>query len=217
MRPLVVSLTTTPARNGTLWETIASLAAQTRPPDAIHLYVTPGCDPLVAHPLVRCFLVPDRGPVTKLFAVAHASLPDDTLIVTVDDDQSYAPTWLATLEAAAAAAGDAAVGFSGWNFGPESILIQPFNGPVDVTVLEGWAGAAYRKDFFGPDVLEPPLEHRRNDDVWISLYLHRRQIRRLLCGPPMLMPRIQPVLPGLHNLPDATANTLRAAKLGWPR
>ena len=45
---VVVSMTSIPARNGTLGPTIASLRAQTRPPNEIRLYLGPGCGGLLS-------------------------------------------------------------------------------------------------------------------------------------------------------------------------
>jgi hypothetical protein len=155
MSYVVVSMTTIPARNGTLGPTIASLCTQTRSPDEIRVYAPPDCDEVPAKFSVHWIGgIVDYGPVTKLSAIRDLALPDDAIVVTCDDDQIYGPGWLETLVAAAERYPDEAVGFSGWNvrgfllgFAGRDYYewVRPPN-PCDV--LEGFAGVAYRRHFF---------------------------------------------------------------------
>src|SRR5258708_502644 len=199
MNPLVIiSMTTISARNGTLGETLASLAAQNVQSDAIAHSLTPGCiSPLLRINRLQRLNVIDCGPVTKLYAVM-SDLPPNTIIITVDDDQTYNSNWLGILLEGVRRFPDCAVGFSGWNLGTIPVFAW---GPCDV--LEGWAGAAYRKSWFDAEILNPPLLTRSNDDVWISSYLHRKGVRRMLLGPPkhVVSPRTSPWVPGLHDQP----------------
>jgi hypothetical protein len=212
---VIVSMTSIPARNGRLASTLASLQSQTRLPDEIRLYLGPGCA-LVAD--VTCVDVEDRGPITKLSAVVDPEIPDDALIVTVDDDILYEPTWLETLVAAAEASPGAVVGRSGWLVADflrsehHGYFIWAQEDTCDV--LEGWAGVAYRKSFFDGSVLEPPPEFRLVDDVWISGYLYRRGIERRIVRPPMAIPDPKG-LPGLHNRSDFVKLNRKAARIAF--
>jgi hypothetical protein len=135
---VVISMTTIPARNGTLGPTIESLKAQMRPPDEIRLYLTKGCQPVEG---VTCLVVEDRGPVTKLSAAVDPSVPDDALIVTVDDDILYDPKWLETLVAGADLFPDDAVCMAGWNGREEGNRFRQVPPGPQVVLLQGRAQA----------------------------------------------------------------------------
>ncbi|MGE0547635.1 MAG: hypothetical protein AB7O24_01125 [Kofleriaceae bacterium] len=213
-------MTTIPARNGTLLPTIASLLEQTRKPDEIRFYVVPGVDyparGLHGAPGVplNCVPVDDIGPLTKLSAAVDPELPDDAIIVTVDDDIAYGRTWLETLIAGAERNRCEAVGFSGWDVASliaRNTFRMVRSGRCDV--LEGWSGAAYRRGWFEAGILQPPPEFRCVDDVWISAYLHRRGISRRVIARPLCRPRDEH--PGLHNRADFRELNRRAAQLGF--
>ena len=215
MPPVIVSLTSIPRRNHTLGPTITSLLNQQRPPDEIRLYLTPGCEHVAG---IRCYDVVDRGPVTKLSAAVDPYLPAEALIVTVDDDVLYAPTWLATLVEAANAMPTCAVGRSGWD--ANDFITNPIHGFYvwatgdTCDVLEGWSGVAYRRGFFDATILEPPPAFHHVDDVWISGYLAKRGIGRRLVRPQLATARTDST-PGLHNRPDFLTLNRRAAILAF--
>lgn len=212
---VIVSMTSIPARNGRLTPTFASLRSQTRLPDEVRLYLGPGCAPVSD---ATCVFVEDRGPVTKLMAAVDPAVPVDALIVTVDDDILYEPTWLETLVAAAEASPSAAVGRAGWMVADflhsehHGYFIWAQEDTCDV--LEGWAGVAYRKNFFDETIVEPPPEFRLVDDVWISGRLHRSGIERRLVRPVMAVPDPKG-LPGLHNRSDFVKLNRKAARLAF--
>lgn len=103
---IIVSLTSYPARIGTVAKTIETLLSQTRPADAVVLWLAPeqfpgGVADLPAELRALC----GRGltidwyhnvrSYTKLIPALH-KYPDD-IIVTADDDILYAPDWLEQL------------------------------------------------------------------------------------------------------------------------
>ena len=217
MQDIIISMTSIPSRNGTLGPTLQSLLDQTRKADEIRLYLNDGCEG-VSMPDVRCYWGSDHGPVTKLSAALDASLPPDTIVVTADDDILYEPTWLGTLVAGAIAYPTDAVAMAGWNVGlflQGGHAYQWKKAPATCDVIEGWAGVAYRRSFFGPDVIEPPAEFKWVDDVWISSYLHRRGITRRLVHTPLARSRSE--LPGLHNREDFVELNRRAAIIGFSK
>ena len=215
MSRVILCMTSTAARNGRRGETITSLRAQSVQPDDIRLYA----DEAVVETEIDLHPAIDRGPLTKLSAVADPSVHDDDLIITVDDDIIYEPRWLETLLAAPGVNQLAATGRSGWNVNDflrdehwSFYVWVSEDGPCDV--VEGWAGAAYRKSFFHADVLEPPPEYKLVDDVWISGYLHRRGIARRIVTPHMAAERPNNT-PGLHNRPDFLKLNRRAARMAF--
>ena len=214
---IVISMTSIPARNGTLDPTINSLRSQTRPPDEIRLYLGPGCciyDSGIDEPPVICKYVKDRGPVTKLSAVVDPAVRSDSIIITVDDDIRFHQEWLETLLQHVQKHPDAAIGMAGWNRKDliERGRFERAAGECDV--IEGFAGVAYRKWFFSQDVLEPPEEIKFVDDVWISAYLNEIGIKRVV------VPGAETLIDikssdasacGIHTRPDFAALNRRAA------
>ncbi len=178
---VVISMTSIPARNGTIDPTLQSLRNQTRRPDEIRLYLGPGCEHVQwtgDGPPIYCIPTVDHGPVTKLSAAVDLCVRADAVIITVDDDIVFAQQWLESLLEHVDKHPDDAVGMAGWN---ADVLLstgryERASGPCDV--IEGFGGVAYRKWFFGPDILHPPAHLRHVDDVWISWYLHRLGITR---------------------------------------
>lgn len=215
LRRVVISMTTIPGRERSLAAAIASLREQTRPPDEIRLHADMSRPlPMFHGADVDVRPVIDRGPLTKLSAVLDRDLPEDTLIVTVDDDIVYEPSWLETLLAASVEHPASAIGMSGWNV--RRMLSSSSGGfefvrpPATCDVLEGWSGAMYRRDFFDHDVMDAPAEFRCVDDVWISGYLARRGVaRRVVCRP--LAHEFDRAQLGLHNRSDFREINRRAA------
>ena len=210
---VVVSMTTTPARNGTLGKMVDSLHRQARLPDEVRLYLCPGCE---AVPGVTCVPSVDRGPITKLLAVLDPSVPDDAIVVTADDDIVYGTEWLQELIAASCKYEGEAVGFAGFYARQlvERNIFERARGSCDV--IEGFAGVAYRKSFFKPDVLDVPEHLKFVDDVWISLYLHRAGIPRRVIrsdnpGTTLDLCYSDNSPSGLHNRPGFHENNKRGA------
>jgi hypothetical protein len=212
--PVIISMTTIASRNGTLTPTLTSLAAQTVQPDEIRLYLTDGCDRPDMIPRLRCSVVEDRGPVTKLSTVLDHDLPDDTTIVTADDDIIYYERWLESLIEGTERYPGEAVGMAGW----DTTALRRGLGFVWATpgrqcdVLEGFAGVAYRKSFFDDGIMSPPSTFKWVDDVWISSFLYHMGIPRRVCRERMCSLSQQP---GLHNREDFVMLNRRAAVLGF--
>lgn len=202
--PIILSMTTHAARNGTLGPTIESISNQTIKPDAWHVYTPPGVKDLDPKTVIRCDV--DLGPVMKISAVAidDSRADPDAIIITIDDDIVYAPNWLEKLLEACAKHPDEAIGFSGWNttdLVDGGDYMWPSIGER-CDVLEGWAGAAYRARFFDADVLKIPEPFKFVDDVWISSYLHRRGIGRRVIGSPFDVAKPTHATPGISSRPD---------------
>lgn len=218
--PIVISMTTHAARNGSLGPTLASLANQTIKPDKIIVYGAPGSyfRPLNTIPptieYVACGV--DLGPVMKISAAVLVDLPPHAIVITVDDDITYEREWLAAILVGCAEYPESAIGFSGWN--TQKLITEGLydwaNGPGEIDVLEGWAGVAYRAGFLNPSILKIPEEFKFVDDVWISSWLHKRKIQRRIIGTPMCKPN--GLLPGLHDRSDFRDLNRHAAQIGFP-
>jgi hypothetical protein len=215
---VVISMTTTPSRDRTLGPTIASLREQYRQPDEIRLYLGPGCEDFVdyLYPPVRCARVLDKGPVTKLSAVADDEVQDDAIIVTVDDDITYHPRWLATLLHYVNEHPEDAIGMAGWysDMLLTSNIFHRASGVCDV--VEGFAGVAYHKWFFAPDVLNPPASMKYVDDVWISSYLYKAGIvRRVIPGATEMVNISRSIGSGIHTRPNFVELNKQAVVTGF--
>src|SRR5262245_21182180 len=184
--PVVVSLSTLPPRAEFLALTIESLLVQTRRPDAIYVNVpfsarrapgpvdVPACLPELQGRAKNLHVIrtDDYGPGTKLLPAVQRVTDPDSIIITVDDDMIYHPKLVEVLAGASTLHKNWAVGFAGWNVAQNGGFDRARSCFVDV--LQGFAGAAYRRRFFRDDFVDA---HRRHpmcfyvDDVWISGYL----------------------------------------------
>lgn len=227
---VILSMTSIPARNGTLIPTLMSLIHQSQMPDQIRLYLTDGCqrpksdigmhfDELSFGGLTpQVYWTTDHGPLTKLSAAVDPGVPGDALIVTVDDDVIYDSNWLEHLVSTAKALPEDALGYSGWSI-HDLIRGGTYAWPkVGETcdVLEGWAGAAYRKRWFRPDLFVTPKEFFWTDDVWISSYLEARGVKRRVIRTPMAKSIDHDRL-AIHKRPDFVEINRRASRIGFPK
>lgn len=228
--PVIISLTTTMARREHIRPTLDSLFHQTVKADEVRLYqswLPDGKDATSSDGYAPTRVVTaDKGPVTKISAVCDEAVPADAIVVTVDDDQVYAPTWLETLLAAGQQYPEEALGWNGWNaadfirYGVR--LRRPGRGEFlwakpgeTCDVLEGFSGPLYRKAWFDEAVLSPPDLYRWVDDVWISSYLHHRGIGRRVIAPRMCFDLPLGMKGGIHHRKDFKALNARAAVAGF--
>ncbi|WP_164749919.1 glycosyltransferase [Nitratireductor alexandrii] len=173
-----VSLTTIPPRIDGLGRCLASLLAQTHPPERIFVNVPRAyrrfgrldmvpawlADGDERIQLVRCER--DHGPATKfLGALDRVPRTPDTLMVIVDDDVAYRDYMLSTFARAHAA--DPRRAHSFFTFRYRGVTVgQGVDGiAVPAEALDGivdfWARIAHDKDAFFVD------------DLWLSYYLQR--------------------------------------------
>lgn len=192
---IVVSLSTLPSRVPYLSGIIHCLLNQTCSIDRIYVnlpywsrrekceYPLPELEENERIKIIRC---EDHGPITKLYPVLKYERDPQTIIVTVDDDIQYIPERIETLVHWAELYPQAAIGGTGFIAGPWWSFYGTVHRTVEITpvsVLEGFSGCAYRRGFFKDDLIDftgAPPEAFYNDDVWISGYLAKRGIPRLV-------------------------------------
>ncbi|EGV19382.1 glycosyltransferase family A protein [Thiocapsa marina] len=221
---VVVSLTTIPGREAMLSRAVASIIRQTRPPDAIHLWLPEerfgSAAALPSFPGVVVRAGPDLGPAMKLLPTLEVEADPETLLIPVDDDIEYPPELIEKLVAASMLLPEHAIGFTGWSCeeradGPRIRHWneqEPFAGMLQpVQVLEGYRGVLYRRRFFESDIrahLDALEAFRYHDDILFSGYLASRGVARVAqwFGS---VPRSADTLwllhgddTGLHTLPD---------------
>lgn len=213
---VVVSLTTLPGRYSDLDLTLQSIQSQTLRPDAVYLSLPKiakrtgeAYPPLPHHLRSMCEIVDldtDYGPICKL--VGGLIMEDDpsTIVITIDDDTIYDPTFLEVIVEKSKRFPGAAICGNGARFirGPllSSMIhspkpARPLNGiggfPCDeyygglVDVVYGMGGVAYRRGMFPTknslftdfvNLGQDKYNLYRQDDVMISGYLSRQGIDR---------------------------------------
>ncbi len=217
----IITLTTTPSRiNGKyIISVLKSLFAQSIKPDAIYLgipsrssknekYAIPDSILNFTKNQNNFFIVSleqDLGPATKMLAGLKMEKSPNTILVTVDDDQIYHKTFFENIISKAREFPAAAVGFSGIIIGhfpfvmnvqhtnlPKIFDIRKRELPLSVDIVMGYAGAAYRRSFFGSytdslKMIEFWTKKSRslflNDDVLWGMILCQKNIRRYIFRP----------------------------------
>jgi glycosyl transferase family 2 len=201
-RRVIASLSTVPSRINNSTATIRSLLKQTRPPDEIILvvpefsireerpYVMP--EYLLRLPRLRILRsTKDWGPATKFISVIREELEagrGDSFIMVVDDDRVYPRDALATYlhyngrlpEAALCFRGAAMPRTLDWR---DATMIKgnELREPQSVAVITGCGSYLIQPRFFDEslwDYSKAPQAAFYMDDIWISGWLARRNVRR---------------------------------------
>lgn len=203
---IVVSFTTTPHRIEQIYPMLQTILAQRGPIKAIYLsiphiferdnleYSIPQF--ISEEPRITILRTKDYGPGTKLLGVLEqVNLPDNALIVTVDDDAYYPKNMVLHLAYAAINNPNRAFGLRGANIDytadgrvDRSTLIGQTvvtkSGAI-VNVLQGYSGVVYRKKFFdNPEILfamrDAPHECKVSDDLYLSYFLEYSNVRKMV-------------------------------------
>lgn len=200
---IVVSLSTTPYRINKLDRVLKNIAEQNVAIDNIYLsvpyvfkreniqYVIPKS--LETNKNITIIRSEDYGPATKLLGLlSKKKFPADTIIVTLDDDIFYPKNTVLHLAYAALNNPTAAVGLSGADlYGDGEVrtkedqtlgLKTKYNFAGPVTILQGYAGIAYRAGFFESDIFNIanfPSVCVNSDDIYFSFYLAQHNISRI--------------------------------------
>lgn len=194
---IVVSLTTIPGRRTLLERTLDSIRQQTRPPDAIYLWLprerfADGAQDY-RFPEVEVRVGADLGPAMKLLPVLDVETHPETRIVTIDDDVEYPPRLIARLAEASELYPNHAIGFTGWMLdrpaAPTGVIHYNASTPgaapyQPVHVLEGYRGVIYQRRFFDRTLyehLDALAAFRLHDDILFSGYLAYHGVGRLVC------------------------------------
>ena len=192
---VVLSFSTIPSRVQYLSNIIDCLQKQTYPVDQIYLNLpyTSRREQKLYPPLpnlnlsnvkvVRCA---DYGPITKLYPVLTLEKDPSTIIITVDDDVQYNLNRVETLVKWCLKYPNAAIGGGGFIVGNWYNFFGNIISPKDITsvsVIEGNSACAYRRGFFNNDLIDytgAPSASFYHDDVWISGYLAKKGILRMI-------------------------------------
>jgi hypothetical protein len=197
---VVVSLSTIPSRVPYLHKIIDQLQNQTYHIDKIYLNLPYFSNrekcyyPDLKLKNVQVIRCEDYGPITKLYPVLEYENHPDTIIITVDDDVAYLPDRIETLVKWCQRYPDAAFGGVGYiigNWYNYMGKIKYSEEATKVSFLQGYSGCAYRRKFFGngEDLIDysgAPKESYYHDDVWISGYLARKNIDRMVHPDPFI-------------------------------
>lgn len=199
---IVVTLSTTPYRIDKLHTTLLTILQQNAPIKHIYLsvpyifkrdnisYTIPKW--LQEHDRITILRTEDYGPATKLLGLLkNVSLPNESIIITIDDDIQYEKHTLLHLSYSALRNPQSAIGISGADIYKKDETQQGhdrtlglktrynFNGKV--AILQGYAGIAYRRAFFSEDIFDVfslPDYCILSDDIYFSFYLAKHKISR---------------------------------------
>lgn len=199
---IVITLSTTPHRINMLAPTLQSLTAQNAPVKAIYLniphvfkrenieYEIP---PWLANfKGITILRGEDYGPATKLLGtLKNVDLPPNAIIITVDDDVIYPPNLVLHLAYAAKQNPGNAIGLMGANPDYDANGIIPEDSELGLvkvkvnnrasSILQGYAGVAYRRRFFDESIFNislAPSECINSDDIYLSFFLASRNVPR---------------------------------------
>jgi hypothetical protein len=180
---VVAALTTLPSRIGSIDTTLGSLIGQTRPPDRILLslprtsrregtgYDVPAFlarDSELGRSVEIVHTEHDFGPGTKLLGCLPAVV-EPSILVLVDDDVRYAPSFLEDLVNCQGARPDVACSY--YTYRTRGLTIgQGCDG------FAMWSPATIGlREWVAPHLEDPAIFH--HDDVWISFHLARAGVR----------------------------------------
>lgn len=149
---------------------------------------------LANYPQVKIIRCEDYGPATKLLGtLEQVSLSPDTIIITVDDDAYYPHNMALELAYKAHTNPQAAFGLMGANpkyNDQQQIDMEDHLGLIKIrtnderaSILQGYAGVAYRRSFFDDrifDIKNAPKECIQSDDFYLSYFLAMQDIPRIV-------------------------------------
>lgn len=141
----------------------------------------------------------DLGPFTKIYKVMEHEQDPDTIIVTADDEFSYPRYWLDGLTRMANEMPDCAIAYRGRRFKRNliGIPLMEYNGSFlfectqkleKVDIITASFGAACRRKWFDRDFTQDWMRVTKGectemfytDDIWVSGYLARKKIKRMV-------------------------------------
>jgi hypothetical protein len=190
---IIITLTTSPNRIHNIKPVIDCIFNQTIPPNYIYLnlpYVYKRTNEkfldipsFLIHPKIILNYTNDIGPATKIIPTLRKNFPNNTLIISIDDDIYYQNTMIENM-------------IKYHNKYPDYVLtsstyrtignqINIFDLPYkESTMIEGYAGVAYpyklvKNIYFNLDL---PKVCYFSDDFFISNYLLNNNIKIMLIG-----------------------------------
>lgn len=201
---IIIAFSTTPHRINNIQATVKSILEQNIKTKNIYLsipyifkrdnleYIIPNW--LQDNAKITILRTNDYGPATKLLGVLEqTSLPENSIIITLDDDIIYPHNTVLQLAYQAKTNPEAAVGISGVDLDYDrNGLVNTVNengtlrrtvSGAKVAILQGFAGVAYKRKFFDNsifNIIQAPAECIKSDDIYISYYLAKNNIPRIV-------------------------------------
>src|SRR6266568_6086437 len=227
-RRVIASLSTVPDRINNLRPAIRSLLKQTRPPDEIVLSIPefsireqqPYAVPEYVSRLPRLRVLHcrrDWGPATKFIPIVREELAagrGTTLIMVMDDDRIYPRDALETYLHYNEQLPDAALCFRGAAMPPnldwrnaKMIRASELREPQPAAVITGCGSYLIQPRFFDEslwDYSSAPRGAFYMDDIWISGWLNRRNVKRYVVPASAMMRSVfrQRRTLSLHDVPE---------------
>tara|TARA_R110001592_G_scaffold12220_10_gene58798 strand:- start:1767 stop:2486 length:720 start_codon:yes stop_codon:yes gene_type:complete len=211
-----ISFTTIPNRIDKIKPMVDSLLNQTIRADEIVLWVSDEykrvggkiiIPKFIRDSTIRVEYCDDIGPFTKLYYSLDEHWEDkEHIIISVDDDVYYPPTWFENLIKASKYNPNSAIGYRGRILNSNnkteynhSRLLEgsPTNNVTKVDLITGTWGALYKPKFFTDEVFNDEItkENFFVDDIWVTGNLAKNNIERLVIKDVGVKP-----INGLHNI-----------------
>lgn len=195
MNDFVVSFTTIPSRINSIPRIIDMITSQTLQPSKIFAcipyystrkkmkYDLPSDWKFPSNvEIVRCT---DYGPATKLIGCISRVKNPDTMIITIDDDQSYNINTFNTLVEYGETHPESVICFRGLNkhLYQSLCFLREYIEYPDIYIIEGYGGVLYRRKFISEKMLHyfdnellSDKDCFVSDDLTISKWMHMQQI-----------------------------------------
>ena len=195
---VVVSVTTIPSRLKYIKNIIENIRRQNFRPDNIYINVPYTSRRMGDYdqqdidniPLfdgwVKVSRTIDYGPATKLLGCVGEEKDPETMIITVDDDQTYTPYLVNMLVSEALKNPDAVICSRALNTKMVGAKCTDRQTSPETFFIEGFGGVLYRRKHVGEDLLsfckDMTLSCFLSDDLVVSTFLHIHNIERIqLC------------------------------------
>ena len=203
-----ISITTTPSRIDKIQPVIDSFINQTLRPTSILINI-----PIISfrgekykipewlkeydrEGLVRIIkLSKDYGPGTKLYGALKVVDNPNAIIVIADDDIVHSKRWFENIIFFSEKDPKSACSYLKWNY-------------KGIDVGQGYMGVAMRRGMIRDDILNfPDVSCIRGDDLWISAYLHNKNIKINRIIPRLLGPFLRFLYRPLWFTPEAKGDS----------
>jgi hypothetical protein len=198
MQKVIITLTTIPNRlnthEGGLKPVIDKILNLTYPNYEIHLnlpyiceksgeeYIIPSWLGKINNDKLKVFRTEDYGSLTKILpTLMRLDRNDETILITIDDDLEYIDGFIEYHLEKGKDYPNCALGFAGLSAIDGSChYCTSLANDTRVKILEGYKTVSYKNNFFKEDFFEEFVGKSWSDDIIISAYLGKHNIKKIV-------------------------------------
>lgn len=130
---------------------------------------------------LKIFRTVDYGPITKILPTVLRIKDENQIIITVDDDLEYMDGFIEYHLLKRKQLDDWAIGFAGiGSIGGDCHFCTTVKKDVRVKILEGYKTVSYKRSFFKDDFKEFAMNCGWSDDVTLSAYMGKNDIKKIV-------------------------------------